>query len=273
MNCREARRLLHAYIDAELDAENSLEVEQHLKNCQGCSRNYHHYLALRTVIREGSLYFSTPELLRRRVQSSIRRADQSTGLVRRISWRSLSIVAAVLLALFGVWGLLQWWSASSAPPNTLAQEVLDSHIRSLLSNHLVDITSSDQAAVKPWFTGKLGFAPPVIDLNAQGYPMLGGRLDYLGNHMIAAVVYKCGSHVINVFFWPSTQQEETAAQTTTLRGYNLTHWTAYGMDCWAVSDLETSKLHQFVQLIQQNTDQTEKRLSAFQRVVFQTGGT
>lgn len=273
MNCIEARRLLHAYIDAELDAENSLGVEQHLRDCAGCSRSYHHYLALRTAIREGSLYFSTPELLQRRIQSSIRKADQSTGVLKRVSWRALSVAAALLFALFGVWGLFQWWSTTSSTANAQAREVLDSHIRSLLSNHLVDVTSSDQATVKPWFTGKLGFAPPVINLNAQGYPMLGGRLDYMNDHMTAAIVYKCGSHVINLFFWPSTQQEESAMNTTTLRGYNLTHWTAYGMNCWAVSDLEVGKLHQFVQLIQQDTDQAKARLGAFQRAFFQSGGT
>lgn len=273
MNCLEARRLLHAYIDEELDAENSLEVEQHLRNCQGCSRDYRHYLSLRTAIREGSLYFSTPELLRRRVQSSVRRADQSAGIVRRVSWRALSVAAALLFALFGAWGLFQWWSASSSMANAQAQEVLDSHIRSLFSNHLVDIPSSDQATIKPWFTGKLGFAPPVIDLNAQGYPMLGGRLDYLNDHMTAAIVYKCGSHVINLFFWPSTQQGESSVSTTTMRGYNLAHWTAYGMNCWVVSDLEVGKLHEFVQLIQQSTDQAQARLGAFQRGLFQAGGT
>ena len=273
MNCIEARRLLHAYIDAELDAENSLDVEEHLRNCQSCARDYNHYLALRTAIREGSLYFSTPELLRRRIQSSVRRIDQSPSIARRISWRSLSVAAALLFALFGVWGLFQWWAATSSTVNAQAEEVLDSHIRSLLSNHLVDITSSDQSTVKPWFTGKLGFSPPVINLDTQGYSMLGGRLDYLDSHMTAAVVYKCGSHVINLFFWPATRQEEEAAvKTTTMRGYNLTHWTAYGMNCWAVSDLETDKLHQFVQLIQQNTDQADARFSKFQRA-FWSGGT
>ena len=273
MNCLEVRRLLHAYIDAELDAENSLEVEQHLRDCRGCSRGYQQYLSLRTAIREGSLYFSTPELLRRRIQSSVRKVDQSSGVLKRVSWRALSIAAALLFALFGVWGLFQWWSASSSTANVQAQEVLDSHIRSLLSNHLVDITSSDQATVKPWFTGRLGFAPPVINLNTQGYPMLGGRLDYMNDHMTAAIVYKCGSHVINLFFWPIAQQGESALNTTSLRGYNLAHWTAYGMNCWAISDLESGKLHQFVQLIQQGTDQAQARLGAFQQAFFQTGGT
>ncbi len=274
MNCLEVRRLLHAYIDAELDTENNLEIEQHLQNCEGCSRHYKHYLALRTAIREGSLYFSPPELLQRSVRFSVRQATQSARVAGRLSWRSLSVAAALLFVLFGVWGLLQWWSASSSPAsNTLAQEVLDSHIRSLLSNHLVDITSSDESTVKPWFTGRLGFSPPVINLNAWGYPMLGGRLDYLDNHMAAAVVYRCGGHVINVFFWPAASQEETVVKTTTLRGYNLTHWTSYGMNCWAVSDLATNQLRQFVQLMQQNTGQAEARLRMFQRVSFWSGGT
>jgi anti-sigma factor RsiW len=250
VNCKEAQRLLHAYIDAELDVENSLEVEQHLRTCRCCSRDHHNYLMLRTAIREGSLFFSLPELLEKRIRSLT--GKQTRGISRLASWRGLSVAAVLLLALFGIWGLAQW-SISSSSQNTLVQEVLSSHVRSLMANQLVDVTSSDQQTIKPWFTSKLDFSPPVINLTSQGFSLLGGRLDYLNGRSVAAIVYKRGNHVINLFIWPSTQKGESEPSTTTIQGYYLTHWTAYGMNCWAVSDLASEEMRQFAQLFERQT--------------------
>ena len=248
MNCPEAQRLLHAYLDGELDMQNSLEMEQHLRVCPGCAHDYANSLALRSAIRENSLYFSPPK----RLQKGLRRltGKQTTGLSRR--W--LSVAAALLLAFFGIWGLTLWWSTSSSSQHLLTQEVLASHERSFMDKHLVDITSSDQQAVKSWFQGKLDFSPPVIDLTPQGFSVLGARLDYLDGRPVAAIVYKRGSHVINLFIWPSPQKGESEPSTTTLQGSYLVHWTAYGMNCWAVSDLNPTDMQQFAQLFKGQTE-------------------
>ena len=253
MNCTEAQYLLHAYIDAELDVANGLEVEQHLQKCPDCQRDYHDCQALRTAIRSDALYFQTPELLQKRVQSSLRKKEQLPTLSRVVPWKWLSVAAALLFAAFGIWGLMQLGSTPSGQ-NNMAQQVLDSHVRSLMASHLIDVPFSNQHNIKPWFEGKLDFSPPVIDLTTQGFTLIGGRLDYLDNQPVAAIVYKCGNHVINFFVWPATRRNGPEPISTTLQGYNLIYWKAYGMNCWAVSDLNLSEMQQFAQLIEQRTD-------------------
>jgi anti-sigma factor RsiW len=253
MNCKEALRLLHAYIDAELDMANNLGVEQHLQECAVCVREYEGYQALRTTIKEGSLYFQSPALLEKRIQSSMRKADPTTRIARLTSWRWLSLAAVLLILLgaLGWWGFTQFRSNTSQE-NSLAQAVLDSHVRSLMNNHLVDLASSDPQTVKLWFDNKLTFSPPVIDLTPQGFSLIGGRLDILDNQRVAAMVYKHDNHVINLFAWPSKPSADL--HTFTLQGYYLTHWTKYGTACWAVSDLDENELQQFARLIDQHVE-------------------
>jgi anti-sigma factor RsiW len=166
----------------------------------------------------------------------------------------LSVAVALLLAFFGFWGLTLWWSASSSSQRILTQEVLASHERALMDRHLVDITSSDQQTVKSWFQGRLDFSPPVIDLTPQGFSLQGARLDYLDGRPVAAIVYKRGSHVITLFIWPSPQKGESEPSTTALQGSYLVHWTAYGMNCWAVSDLTSTDMQQFAHLFKGQTE-------------------
>jgi len=252
VNCPEAQRLLHAYLDAELDVQNSLEIEQHLRVCRGCSHDYSNYLALRRAIRENSLHFSPPE----RLQKCLRRltGKRTTGIAQRISWRWLSVAAVLLLMLIGIGGVALWRSTSFSEHRLLAQEVLAGQKRSLMDNHLVDLLSSDPQTVKTWLSGKLDFSPPVIDLTPQGFSLLGGRLDYLDGRPVAAIVYKRGSHVITLFIWPSPQKGESEPSTTALQGSYLVHWTAYGMNCWAVSDLNSTDMQQFAHLFKGQTE-------------------
>jgi anti-sigma factor RsiW len=251
MNCTEAQRLLNPYIDAELDMANTLEIEEHLQKCTACLQAYNNYQTLQTAIKTNSLYFQAPERLRKRIQSSVRKEKKAPFIPLVVSWRGLSAAAVLIFALFFMlWGFTRFWPAPPTSVASLPQQVLASHVRSLMASHLVDVPSSDQHTVKPWFNGKLDFSPPVVDLAAQGFPLVGGRLDYLDNQPVAAVVYKRREHIINLFIWPSAQNMGSARDTTTLQGYHLIHWTKSGMTYWAVSDLNLNELQQFVQLVQ-----------------------
>lgn len=247
MNCDEVRQLIDAYVDGELDLVNSLAVERHLADCPDCGPIYHNRRALREAMRSGALYFSAPPALEMRLRRSIRQANASS--VMRPSLRRWGALAAILLAVLLTAGLVR---GLIAPPtdDALAQEVLDSHLRSLMTNHLSDVTSSDQHMVKPWFDGKIDFSPTVIDTSSQGYPLVGGRLDYLDNRSVAALVYQRRQHIINLFIWPSANAQSNGTQTLTRQGYHLIYWTQAGMAFWAVSDLNEAELQTFVQLIQ-----------------------
>ncbi len=247
MNCTEIRLLLHAYVDDELDVVNTLEVEQHLQQCTNCIQDYKNYQAIRAAMRTGPLYFQAPEKLQKRIQSSIQKAN-TPHIPQALSWRWISVAAVLILTVGVLWGLLSFWSPFS-DENALAQNVLASHVRSLMADHLVDVHSSDQHTVKPWFDGKLDYSPSVVDLASRGFPLMGGRLDYLDNRPVAALVYKHKKHMINLFIWPSTQGAGTGTKTSTLQGYHMMHWTKAGMTYWAVSDLNMSEFQEFVQMV------------------------
>jgi len=132
----------------------------------------------------------------------------------------------------------------------IAQEIVSGHIRSLMANHLSDVASTDQHTVKPWFDGKLTFAPPVVDLSQEGFPLIGGRLDYVDNKPVAALVYQRRLHYINVFIWPSNGGPDAAPVSEALEGYNILHWSQGGMASWAVSDVSTDELKTLGTLLQ-----------------------
>ena len=148
------------------------------------------------------------------------------------------------------WGLVRALPARSADA-FLTQELVASHVRSqMLPSHRFDVASSDPHTVKPWFEGKLDFSPPVKDLAGQGFPLVGGRLDYLHNRPVAALVYQRRKHSINLFIWPSSPGDEAAPTKATRQGFHMIRWTSSGMTFWAVSDLNEGELQEFVRLIQ-----------------------
>jgi anti-sigma factor RsiW len=161
-------------------------------------------------------------------------------------------LAAAALVLFTLVPFLRGPSTEEI----LTREVVSGHVRSLMANHLADVPSSDQHTVKPWFNGKLDFSPPVEDLAKQGFPLIGGRLDYLDNRPVAALIYQRQKHFINLFIWPSGSDSDVETKTTSHQGYNLFHWTKSGMTYWAASDLNNAELQEFVQLVQNQTSPT-----------------
>jgi len=256
VNCQDARELLHGYIDAELGLRASLDIERHLQECAACAREYASVVALRSALKENSLYYDAPEELRRRIRSDARaaiRAANGPGWWQRLSapgwsWPATAAVTA-LLALIIIRGVMPVPPPSS---EALGGEVLASHIRSMMADHLTDVLSSNQHTVKPWFDGKIDFAPSVQDLSAQGFPLAGGRLDFLEGRPVAALVYHRRLHIINLFTWPSGPAPDSPPQLETRQGYNLVHWTKAGMEYWAVSDVAPADLEAFAQLVRRN---------------------
>jgi len=250
LSCQTAQELIHAYVDGELDLARSLEVGQHMQECQVCASAYHNQAALRSAFKDSSLHYSVPVGLEKRIRSSLRREAKSEVGRRSFGWKWLPIgaLAFVLLMAFVIWRALPGLRPSS--DEILAQEMVSNHVRSLqLESHRTDVISSDQHTVKPWFDGKLDFAPPVKDFSSQGFPLIGGRLEYLNNRAVAALVYQRQKHYINLYIWPAEQSNATSEVNTKRQGYNLLHWTNSGMTYWAISDLNGVELHEFARLV------------------------
>ena len=249
MNCREVQPLIDGYVDGELGPIHNREIEEHLQSCSVCSKLHHEHQALQAATRDSSLYFKAPATLQRRIWSSLRQDRKSQPILSIAPWRWVGIAASLTLVAILTWRVVPLVQSPVAD-DQLIQEVTSAHVRSLMVSHLVDIQSSDRHVVKPWFTGKLDFAPPVVDLGERGFPVIGGRLDYLGNRAVAVVVYKRREHVINLFIWPAAQDSAVKTTPVTQQGYHLFHWTQSDMAYWAVSDLNIKELLEFVRLVQ-----------------------
>lgn len=249
MDCHETQQFFHAYLDRELDLVRNLELEAHVQKCPNCSQAYDSQLALRRQLQNSPVYFRAPARLRGRVRSALGRAGRP--LERTIPWLSVpswaAAVASVVLVAFTGWVFFARVSRGPASER-LADEVVSAHVRSLMATHLTDISSSDQHTVKPWFTGKLDFSPPVVDLAQQEFLLVGGRLDYLASQPVAALIYQRRKHLLNVFVWPSPG-DAAAVRPMTLNGYNVLHWNQGGMNYWVASDLNWGELNQFAQLV------------------------
>jgi anti-sigma factor RsiW len=249
MNCREISSLSHAYVDDELDVVRTLDLDQHFAECQSCSREHQELKALKNLLKPDGLYFEAPSQLERRVRRAL--AFEPPGRKPGLEWFPWWSTAAIGVVSFAVVALLLWLTVfSPSTGDRLAQEVTASHIRSLMVDHKTDVASSDQHTVKPWFDGKLDFAPPVVDLADHGFPLIGGRLDYLQNRSVAALVYQRNKHFINVFIWPGDSRSGAARKLTTRQGYNLVQWNHAGMTFWAVSDLNAAELADFSKLLE-----------------------
>ena len=248
MSCQETGLLIHAFADGELDVSKTLEIERHLSHCQSCALAEQDIRELRLSMKDPSLRFAPSPSFERRLRSAVRREAQETPLSRNW-WRWSLAAAAFAVVMLVAWSMFVIVNRPNADA-LVAQEVVSSHVRSLMAQHLMDVASSDQHTVKPWFDGKLDFSPPVKDLKQDGFELKGGRLDYIDNRPVAALIYQRRQHLINVFVWPAKSGSRSTTQASVSQGYNLIRWTSAGMECWAVSDLNLAELQQFVQLLQ-----------------------
>jgi anti-sigma factor RsiW len=242
MTCDEAMLHLHAYVDRELDSAAHRSIRDHLHNCLKCRGHVTELEALSQAIRTVPIY-SAPDRLRAEI---VARVDRRTA-VRR--WAAWGAAAAVLLSVgAGIDVARVRWTQ----PDAMLGEVVDSHVRSLMADHLFDVESTNEHTVKPWFAGKVDFSPRVIDLSAIGFPLVGGRVDVLQGRPAAALVYMRRQHRINVFILPEDGRASSAVTTASVRGFHIHHWTRDGMGFWAVSDVDDSELMALVRAIQES---------------------
>jgi anti-sigma factor (TIGR02949 family) len=244
MTCESVQEMLGACLDGELDPNAEFQLRTHLAGCQECAEAYRRLRSLKQAIKEAALYYAAPRELEIRVRSRLRSVKDggNLGRTRVRQWIAIaSVLAATSLGLS-----LYLLHRTSSPE--LAQQVVSSHIRAMLGTHLVDVPSSDQHTVKPWFEGKLDFSPPVKDLKDAGFVLVGGRIDYVRNRPVAALVYERRRHIINLFIWPSSAPSAATHGSETLNGFNLIQRTNAGMIFWAASDLNATELRDFVTL-------------------------
>jgi anti-sigma factor RsiW len=224
MSCEQNRVLLDAYVDNELDAAHAAEIEVHAAGCADCARALESLQILRRALRSLPSYRRRPRPFPR--------------------W---AMTAGSLAAMLAVGVFLGLQLPRSAPPSGMAHDLVTSHVRSLMADHLFDVHSSDHHTVKPWFTGRLDYSPPVVDFAAQGFPLAGGRLDYLNGRVVAVLVYHRRQHVINYYVWPSAAPASKPAVASE-NGFNMVDWRAGGIEHWLISDLNAMELRQLAAL-------------------------
>ena len=271
MTCDEAIKLMDGYLDGELDPITSQTIEQHLRECGRCDQAYKTQGSLIRAIGNATPYFKAPAELRERIQSSLRkettgqpvrngvrgaqvlsykREREPRSILSEAPWNRLGLAAALFFAAIIIFNVVPRLQRPGAD-QFLETQLIASHVRSLMANHLTDVASSDQHTVKPWLDAKLDFAPPVVDLSSEGFPLVGGRLDYLDNRPVAALIYQRRKHFINFFVWPAGADAARSTKAMTREGYQLLHWKDSDFNYWAVSDVNEKELQEFKQLFEQ----------------------
>jgi len=256
VDCKEIQQQLERYFDGELPLSDKRALAEHLERCGECSGLLNGLKTIHVALNKQAV-FPVPAGLKRRVRKQLRddtAEDDRLGVV--LPWMGFSGGVAALVSLI-TWGMLSF----VAPPadSTVLDEIVSAHVRSLIVDHVTDIASSDQHTVKPWFKGKVDFAVPVTDLAGHGFPLLGGRMDYLRHRPVAAVVYRRRAHVVNVFVWPSDDGGYRAIEAESRRGYGVLHWIDAGLQYWMISDLNEKELGQLAGLLRGDASELRRR--------------
>lgn len=252
MNHDEVARLIGPYRDGELDLATCLKLEEHLAGCASCQQKLEEEQKLVDLIQNEVPRHTASPFLKTRIRAALREAKSSSSNIPW--WKHLSpgsafsglAAAAAVIVVLSV-GL---FSVPGIPE--LDQEGIANHVRSLQVNHLMDVVSTDQHTVKPWFAGKLDYSPQVVDLTPSGYPLIGGRLDVLDHRNVAAIIYQRRKHYINLFIWPA-DTKPLQGRLYNQNGYHALGWTKSGMNYLAVSEIGEKELREFVQMIQDQT--------------------
>ena len=250
MTCDLTHTTLHGYCDGEIDAVRAAEFERHLEHCTECRITLEETQALRIRLRQNNLYERSSPELGQRIEKQLGLARPETRVTARAGSRRWLLVPAFAAAAVTIIAVLARFPIQPRVLATAtASELIDAHVRSLQPGHLTDVTSTDQHTVKPWFDGKLDFVPPVNDYAGQGFALVGGRLDVLNGHSVAALVYARRKHTINLFVWPARQGETDLYGWGSREGYNWGIWQAGDMRFCLVSDVAQSDLRELQRLI------------------------
>lgn len=241
MNCDEARPMLHALLDGELDARETHEIESHVAGCTACAAELAGLRDLRQAMAVAQLRHAAPAALRRRIEGALPAANAGAPSRRSLLRGFAFGAAASALAATGVVLLV----VRSDRDQRILDDILSAHLRSLQAAHLTDVSSSDRDTVKPWFSGRLALAPPVADLAAQGFTLVGGRLDTIDGKAVAALVYRRQVHVINLFVGHSDSQQHTPLRADSVQGFNVGRWSDMGLNFVAISDIDSGELREF----------------------------
>jgi anti-sigma factor RsiW len=254
MRCDEARVRLDSLHDDELTPEESAAVGAHIAECAACSQAYEALRKTSHQLQEGLVHYPAPDVLKARIHGALMQQDARDARLTSAGPRWLRLAAAGLVIAIARSAGTYIAMRPHAASQSLANDVLTSHIRSLMPNHLIDVASNDQHNVKPWFNGRMDLSPQVPALDSSGFMLAGGRLDFLAGHPAAVVVYMRRQHVINMYSWPEPGPDapETAS---TANGYHLVRWRRAGVAYWAVSDLNSAELSQFVTLFDRRASQ------------------
>ena len=246
MTCREAGPLLHARLDNELDMASSASVDVHLSDCRACAAQYQALQNLHEEIVAADLAYAPGIALERKLADRFLREEKSPRRLWNWNWLNASVMGGVAIAAVLLIISIPMLRVNST--DAISAEILDNHLRALQAVHQVDVPSSDQHTVKPWFQGKTSFSPPVPDLTQDGFVLVGGRLEVIHQQPAAAIVYRRRQHVIDLYVSPSTRAD-SKIELRELGGYHLLHWMQNNMSYWAVSDVDATDLRTFADLI------------------------
>ena len=248
MDCAQTRAHIECHADGELDPIASASVESHLHGCVACRHAMDGLVSLRALIREEVPYHRAPASLRQGIRARLDSADASAKVSRTWWEQWLRPVALVAVTAVVTWIAASQQTPPSRDERVVAREVIASYARSALTGHHSDIASSERHTVKPWLSSKLDFSPPVTDLTDAGFPLAGGRLDYVDSRPVAVLVYHRRQHLIDVFIWPGTQAPRVPPSLAlSERGYQVIHWAQDGMTFWAISDLNAPEMKTFTE--------------------------
>jgi anti-sigma factor RsiW len=245
MNCEETASLLNALLDNELDAGHARDVEAHVKSCSRCGAQWNDYRTMRQVMSAGNLAFEAPASLRSRVEAAL--PQPIARLPNRRTLLKGFALGATISALAAVGATVMVFRVDQK--QHILEEIVSAHLRSLQAGHLTDIQTSDQHTIRPWFNGRLDVAPFVVDLTAQGFTLVGGRLDVIDGTAVGAIVYRRRRHVINLFIRQTKLAGPLAFKSELVSGFNVRHWAASGLEYWAISDLDSEELREFEEKI------------------------
>ena len=249
MNCELAHTTIHGYFDGELDAVRSAEFERHLERCPECQAALEGIESLHTQLQQSDLYEHASPQLRDKVRKQLAQAAGPERVTAGYSWKRFLVPTFGAMAAAAAVIAIMLFVLPSRTQSPLTAELIDAHVRSLQPGHLMDVESTDQHTVKPWFDGKLDFIPPVSDYAAQGFPLVGGRLDVVDGHNVAALVYARRKHFINLFVWPYPEKGPTSDSSGSHKGYNWVAWRSGDMQFCLVSDVALSDLRELKSLM------------------------